>query len=58
MARARHSQLILVIPKSDIVIAMTGFLGFAEQFLDFCNNIDQKATSRSGGSNASRPRGF
>ena len=30
MARGRHSQLILVIPKFDIVLAMTGFLNDAE----------------------------
>lgn len=30
MARGRHSQLILVIPKLDIVVAMTGFLNDTE----------------------------
>lgn len=30
MARGRHSQLILVIPKFDIVVAMTGFLNDSE----------------------------
>lgn len=30
MARGRHSQLILIIPKFDIVVAMTGFLNDTE----------------------------
>jgi CubicO group peptidase (beta-lactamase class C family) len=32
MARGRHSQLILVIPKFDIVVAMTGFLNDNEYY--------------------------